>query len=489
MTRGDNTRFVFLIEVSQAFRRLGYFLESDEHFEALMLELGWASAVVPPPLLAIVTDISGLQQSLEVFLDSDPVDPEQAADLVVALRKTASSIDDLRTATFPFELSQERFGDLFPRQLVDTLLLGHLRSELPWLFSALKLLGAIRSRYRPPLGSRLDYNHDEIAWADLPSLLSRPLRVFENAYSWGDSNFDGMGILDNLQDFFLTVGIPCFREQNDPFQSAIIDENPTPPTKWYVAVPLFEDFSVAAVSGAGVRFLELPATPQKLPGLAILPYVQSHAGESLALTDHAILSVRGELDIQGGVGLILRPGENIRVLAGLNDPENAFETKGMLTARIDVQDPERVPITILGTDGGTRFEAKSIAGSAGWFLDEGSRAEMFVETEIQDARIVVAPGEGDGFLKSILPADGLSTRFDLGIGLSTERGFYLRGSGSMEATFPVHRSVGPIEVESVSVAVVPDGDKVPIEIGAALGVKLGPFAATVEGLGLGSREQ
>ena len=55
--------------------------------------------------------------------------------------------------------------------------------------------------------------------------------------------------------------------------------------------------------------------------------------------------------------------------------------------------------------------------------------------------LIIAPGDGDGFLSSILPSDGLQAKFDLGLEWSNERGLTFRGSGSLDATLPVGLSI------------------------------------------------
>ena len=98
--------------------------------------------------------------------------------------------------------------------------------------------------------------------------------------------------------------------------------------------------------------------------------------------------------------------------------------------------------------------------------------------------LVITPGDGDGFLQGMLPGDGLRINFDLGIGWSRDRGFYLRGSGSLEATFPVHVDLGILIVSSIYLALRAGDSDVQTEVAATFTVKLGPVAATVERLGV-----
>ena len=95
----------------------------------------------------------------------------------------------------------------------------------------------------------------------------------------------------------------------------------------------------------------------------------------------------------------------------------------------------------------------------------------------------ITAGDGDGFLKKILPSEGFGGRFDLAVGFSSERGFYFRGSSALEVHIPTHLKIGPIELESVIVAVKPTSDALLVQTGGNVKFQLGPILATVRNVG------
>ena len=156
-----------------------------------------------------------------------------------------------------------------------------------------------------------------------------------------------------------------------------------------------------------------------------------------------------------------------------------------LAARVEL---ERAPepgatVTRFGSATGTRFEAERLRVAAEAKLSPGEQ-EFGVLAEVVKAALVIAPGDGDGFLKKILPDDGLRATFELAAGWSNKTGFYFRGGAGLQAQLPLHLSLGPLKVESVTVGVRASGEGVETEVSGTASLKLGPLTAVVERMGL-----
>ena len=132
---------------------------------------------------------------------------------------------------------------------------------------------------------------------------------------------------------------------------------------------------------------------------------------------------------------------------------------------------------------------KTLSISAGARIESLTEADLFAEIQLDEARLVVKAGEGDSFLRTILPEDGITADFDLAPGISLRQGFYFRGSARLEVNVPAHRTFGPIELDSVTIAVgQSEGeDGIPINLGATISAKLGPLTAIVDNVGLTAR--
>jgi len=135
----------------------------------------------------------------------------------------------------------------------------------------------------------------------------------------------------------------------------------------------------------------------------------------------------------------------------------------------------------------------------------------------QDSAMVLAPGDGDSFIKGVLPPGDATIGLDPGIGLRRNEagdwGVYLVGGDSLEVTLPGGLKLGPAELKELKTRLVPKdgagtGSKaqglstggsgrpatledqqavaklgVEAEVTANLAVKLGPVTAAIDQIG------
>lgn len=135
------------------------------------------------------------------------------------------------------------------------------------------------------------------------------------------------------------------------------------------------------------------------------------------------------------------------------------------------------------------------------FTGELSQRGAGLEVVAEDGVFVISSAECDGFVAEVMPgerktpADGKGpaaketrVNFNLGLGLSSERGFYLTSGSGLQAVIPVGKTVGPATIRQILLRLSPSTDPRPArlaaEVSAALSVKLGPVTATVDQIGL-----
>jgi hypothetical protein len=139
---------------------------------------------------------------------------------------------------------------------------------------------------------------------------------------------------------------------------------------------------------------------------------------------------------------------------------------------------------LVGSTSGTRLEVGGFQLTTEASLDAASQDYGFL-VEAVSAAIVIAAGDGDGFLQRILPREGFRTTFELALGWAKGRGLYFRGSAGLEANLPIGQDLfSVLRVETMYLALRPDGDAIRAAVAASVTVQLGPVSAAVERVGL-----
>jgi hypothetical protein len=180
---------------------------------------------------------------------------------------------------------------------------------------------------------------------------------------------------------------------------------------------------------AGVGLFMLPETAAAKPGFAVLPYGTAGIQQGVNLSDTLRLAFEGTLQLDGGIGALVRPGKGIELMTGFG-PGTPSAASGTVSIALRMG-KEGEPTVILGTADASHFELIGSSALGGARFHSGGNYEVFVELEVQGAKIVIKPGadESDSFLATLLPGDGLSIGTDLTVGFSTTQGLYFGGSG------------------------------------------------------------
>jgi hypothetical protein len=471
--------------IGKALSALRPAIASDADFRALASSLGWSAAAIPPPVASLAAPLATLRGALDAVLAGNPTVGQLDA-LQLSARQTVDAIFALQGAAFDPSLSADGFANVFPRQLVDRLLHDFLARQHSTALGILSCLGVVRTGFAPKAGNRPPRFDLAIAWGDLVPSLTSPGAVLKTAFGWGTPGFDVRKLLASVQDLAFSINIPAALEPMDPHAAAQISGlafDPTARIARAIALPVLDRVEGGVAFHAGLRLVPILPNGARLPGLAILPYASAPLAERVKLDDTLDLELHASLDLGSGVGILIRPGEPIATLAGLGGTAPA-PANGTITARLDFHNPERQPVVLIGARDGPRVQVQSVSGVMGLYLDPQGRSELYAECELNEGRLIVPPVD-DGFLGKILPGSGIDVRFDLAAGLSTLRGLYFRGSGALEITVPAHLSLGPIELQSVTLALSPDASgELPVSVGASFDTSLGPLQATVQNMGL-----
>jgi hypothetical protein len=138
------------------------------------------------------------------------------------------------------------------------------------------------------------------------------------------------------------------------------------------------------------------------------------------------------------------------------------------------------PAFVFGEPDGTRLELGAPQFSAA--VDAtAARIDVTLSAATGKSALVIHPGDGDGFISSILPSDGMRAEFDLGLAWSNNTGLSLHGGAGLEATLPINRSIGGIiTLSSAHLSLLAQDGSVTAETSLTGSLSIGPVKAVVD---------
>ena len=281
--------------------------------------------------------------------------------------------------------------------------------------------------------------------------LSNPEETLRTLYRWNDNAFDGQDLFVKLEDIMSRQGIP------------VIYDN------------------TGSVPKLDLIFIELiPKTDVTPKGIAVklnqewdAGYTQSGDNYELKFDVEAQMPINTELWIQpSGLTFI---------------PPTGPQISGKASFELTVKDnAENKPFVILGEADSSRFEVMEFKLGLGselvWKTDH-AEGIFIIEGDIIDGKVVIKPGNPDGFLAQILPPEGFTLDFDTKIGINSKKGLYFSGSGTLEFDFPLSITLGPIAINNLKIGLTLGTDLI-LNMGADIKTELGPFVAVVENMGM-----
>lgn len=455
----------------------------------LLAEMGWDFNAIPAALTALQAPA---EQAYELINNDQDPDQSDIENIIQAVNQVYYAIDSLKSqGSLPND-----FRDEFPPQLVQYLIVEYLLNHQPGIGYLLSTLGLIRLEEVPPQGNRLSYLKREFAFADFGDFFNDPLVFFKNAYHWGQSDFKGVRLLQNVYWLMNSWGLRAYEEVlpldvvNQLTQGALQPEEAFGSA---LRVAFIEDSVDVLRFNIGFSLFLLPETANRKPGFALLPFASGEFDEFFGITENLELGFEGGLDLTGGLGILVRPNRDIELLKGFG-AGNPSSVSGHLLFVLRLSNPDE-PFLLLGKREGSRMELAGVSSKIGTRLSSTGKFEILSEFALEQGKIVVKPDpeDTDGFLAKILPPEGITLNFDLGVGFSSTHGFYFVGGSGLEILLPVHIDLGVLEIQGALISMRAEsgsGSKpfsMPVDLAATFKVNFGVLTAVVENLGLRNR--
>ena len=221
---------------------------------------------------------------------------------------------------------------------------------------------------------------------------------------------------------------------------------------WTLRMPLLHPATSGFSVEAGLALVELPARDGLLDGLALMPYADGALQESFPLDTarNWQLAISGGLDLQGGLAVIARPGQPLRLIADVASGSGA-EAAGELDVTLSrLAGAPQIGLVTFGASG--LFVTGAHLRLAG-LLSSAQSPELLAEIGLDKARLRVATDPNDGFLRTV--TSNIDVPFDAGFGFSTRRGGYFVGGAGLELDIPLGVRVGPVEFQQLRAKLAP----------------------------------
>jgi len=413
------------------------------------------------------------------------------AELAVSL---AATLDDLTAlpgtvAAWPADyLAKTNLQAEFVPRLLAYSLVRSLQEHHPTLLSVLSLLGILQGTHWDPDPAvyRTEHTRFALRFDRLVTLLTNPVGLFADVFGWGTPGAAIGDLSAALALVFGSLGRPAIAGLLSPDAEAALLGRPVPEA---VADPL-PSISVDLLTGlAGnpvdVRVLLAalrPTAPGAADGGLVLGTIVAGTPDlSFPLTPQWRLEFRAGLD-PTGVALVKRAGAPPTVLAGLSAPAPAAGPAGGMALVLHFVRRGDQLIPLVGLPGGSGLTAQELTLAFGARPGAGG-TDLFVELATVGGRWRLDVGGAGGLIEAIVPKDLTRADVDVGIGWAGGK-FYVRGSAGLQATFPVYLSVGPVELQTVTVGLAPGGSAVPVEVTSTIKGVLGPLSMVVDRIGL-----
>jgi hypothetical protein len=464
-------------ELGRALQPLAEATTSVDSLQSFLLELGWEIA----PVVAMAEALHAAASTVYDLVEGgEPDDDVDLTTLLAGLRAAYTAISGIGGGG---GLPAEAVAEL-PRQLADFVVSEYLLLNQARWGHLLRALGIIQIERMPATATRPEYIRQKVDYEGFGDLVHDPLAFFRDAYGWGTSSFRGEDFAEALEDLAAAWGIDASRVQLDPLTLAQLMQgalSPATTVDTALHLPLVSSQSSVPFE-LGVGLFLLPETAAAKPGFAVMPYGTAGIQAEIGLSELISLVIGGKVAIDGGLGALVRPDQDLQFLVGFG-PGTPSAASGTVSIGVKVGDGE--PMVLIGDPEASRFEVDGASTVGGVRFHSSGKFEVYVEVAVQGARIVIKPGEdSDSFLSSLLPPEGLTIGTDLTVGFSTTQGVYFGGSGGLEIAIPAHIQLGPVEIMSALIAVKIRDGGIPIEMGATIKGDLAVLKAVVENIGL-----
>ena len=465
-------------EAAKLFQPLATVVDNPLLLDQFLAEIGTQSeAAGGDQLLKAITAVVDLYQDLDQLAAQPSPSFQGIAAALAAAQKAFDAIRAVSDPGGPAALIESLGLDV-----VDLLLAIYLMRWHPVARQIASLLTLVdpadaqvlqTDQFMGGANERVPYVLDRVHLERLPGLLRDPVGTlrafyFNDLQTTADANAVADKLFPRILGLLREFGVPC-RYGIDPAEAPLFDG--AAPLVDHALIVYLADQLAGAAAEAGV-VLTLSAADQGDLGLVATPF------GSVQLQDTSGLWTL-ELDVTAEVSAVAYGRHGVTLLASASTAEFDAGFTATLAA------PDSGPAFLIGPQDGSRIEVGGAKLSAQTKLSEAQQT-LSLSTSVSKSALVLAAGDGDGFLQSILPANGVRAEFDLGLAWSSAGGgLKINGAGGLDVTIPVGISAGGIvSVDSMHLGLQADETGILVECSASAGLSIGPVHVVIDRMGL-----
>lgn len=436
----------------------------------------------------ILTQFSDSYKIIKPLVESDePPTLSDVEQLLSNLQKMIASIQRLSDLELKAYEAEDVLTDVenLGQRLLEYLIIEYLLLHQTSLYHLLVIIGAIErgDPEAPHLKNRLD----RIQFNALPAFIQDPKRTLSDLYHWNTADFAIYDLLPSLALLLQSLQLPAQFTTPDEADGQKLGWNSDgPDPDVLMRVPLIVQRDQVAVMQAGFALLPLRSTKAGVDSVAIVPFGVGTASQKVDLGNSWEFNYRVSSDVTVRYGIIITKTE-IKVQELSQGTPLSTDFRAEFSVEQKQASGQRK--VLFGEDDLAVVEAGSVSARQGLSFKNGE-AEFFIEFRVRDARVVLSVSQGDGFLQKVLPTGGMNAPFDLTVVWSNRRGLYFHGGAGLSVTLPIHKDIlGILKIQTIDLALVAGGNEqtggtLEMVVAVSAAVKLGPFNASIERIGL-----
>ncbi|MEO5644460.1 MAG: DUF6603 domain-containing protein [Bacteroidia bacterium] len=449
-----------------------------EAFKSYLWGMGWDVTSLPQEYTDLINQIN----SLVAALDNISTSPS-AEEVLIVLNEFKTLYQQLSAITVaPSNVNSNDFLSEFPKQLFNRILFDILNGMSPELFQLLRTLGIIEIEHFASTQDRVSYSAYKFNTNHLKEFLADPATALSSLYGWATQQFNPYRILNLLRDALYTLKIQSYLEESDidskttfESHSDLLDDN----YDYRLVIPIAGFYFNNELQLFGIQLYGYSLLNNK--GLSVGLILPSVITNPIELSSSLKLDVQSSFANSGFPGVIISPSEIRGVLPPL------FQLNDWYIEPTLTYIPEN-PLFLLGNSEASHLLLKKADLKVTIDKNADANSTTFEIGIDLWLKLVLSPGEGDGFVSKILDTTEKEIDFQTGISWHSLNGLNLKGGGSaFEVLLAPHINIGPLKINNSKLsAKYKNGtpDSVEIGFGASVGLEIGPLMLSIDNMGL-----